>query len=98
MTKSLFATLLILVMVGGLTAVNSTKAQSSTEISGYILDSNGNGLSGADIIFGVPTIVPSILSNGSGYYQIYAPPGTYHLTFGPHSTQTTFTTTNPHLA
>ncbi len=31
----------------------------------------------------MPTIVPSVFTDSSGYYQIYAPPGTYHLDVWP---------------
>ena len=63
----------------------STPTPSATryEISGYILDANGTGLSGAEIIFGVPTIVPSVYTDYSGHYVIYAPAGTYHLDVWP---------------
>jgi protocatechuate 3,4-dioxygenase beta subunit len=58
--------------------------QTNCNVSGYILDANGNGLAGADIIFGVPDIVPSVHSDNSGYYQIInAPSGTYHLDVWP---------------
>ena len=52
-------------------------------ISGYILDANGNGIKGAQIIFNVPDIVRSVLSDHTGYYAVYAPPGTYHLNVWP---------------
>ena len=54
-----------------------------TKISGYVLDANGNGLAGAEIIFGLPEIVPSVYTDYSGYYVIYAPAGTYHLNVWP---------------
>ncbi|MCW4025348.1 MAG: hypothetical protein NWF01_10000 [Candidatus Bathyarchaeota archaeon] len=60
-----------------------SSTQSTFIVSGYILDSNGNGLAGADIIFGVPDIVPSVRSDNSGYYQITAPSGVYHLDVWP---------------
>jgi protocatechuate 3,4-dioxygenase beta subunit len=56
---------------------------SKYNVSGYILDSNGNGLAGAEIIFGVPNIVPSVISDDSGYYVITAPSGSYHLDVWP---------------
>jgi len=54
-----------------------------TEISGYVLDEEGNGLAGARVIFGVPDIVPSVSTDDSGYYTIYAPRGTYHVNVWP---------------
>lgn len=47
--------------------------QATFKISGYILDEKGNGLNGARIIFNVPSIVSSIDSDSSGYYEIFAP-------------------------
>jgi len=58
-------------------------SQSSFKISGYILDSNGKGIGGANIIFGVPDVVPSVYSDSSGYYAIYAPVGSYHVNVWP---------------
>src|SRR3990172_9873251 len=56
---------------------------SSFKISGYILDANGHGIGGANIIFNVPFIVPSVWSDSSGYYVISAPAGTYHVNVWP---------------
>jgi hypothetical protein len=53
------------------------------KISGYILDANGQGIAGAEIIFNVPNIVPAVFTNSSGYYMISAPSGTYHVTVWP---------------
>jgi outer membrane protein assembly factor BamB len=55
----------------------------SYKISGYILDANGNGIGGANIIFNVPSIVPSVWSDSSGHYVISAPAGTYHVNVWP---------------
>jgi outer membrane protein assembly factor BamB len=55
----------------------------SAKISGYILDSNGYAIEGAQIIFNVPSVVPSVDSDSSGYYEISAPTGTYHITVWP---------------
>ena len=80
--KSLLAIFLITTVIGGFslaTSMNSGLAQSSFKISGYILDSNGHGIGGANIIFNVPSIVPSVYSDSSGQYEIYAPAGTYHV-------------------
>jgi hypothetical protein len=57
--------------------------QSRFKISGYIIDSDGRGLEGANIIFCVPDIVPSVISQSTGYYEIYAPAGEYHLIVWP---------------
>ncbi|HEX9262666.1 MAG TPA: carboxypeptidase-like regulatory domain-containing protein, partial [Candidatus Bathyarchaeia archaeon] len=57
--------------------------QSSFKISGYILDANGHGIGGANVIFNVPSTVPSVYSDFSGYYGISAPAGTYHINVWP---------------
>ena len=54
-----------------------------TKISGYVTDANGKGLAGAEIIFGVPDIVPSVYTDNSGHYTIYAPVGTFHINVWP---------------
>jgi outer membrane protein assembly factor BamB len=61
----------------------NTQPAASYEISGYILDENGNGIEGAHIIFNVPDIVPSVTSGASGFYSISAPAGTYHVNVWP---------------
>ena len=66
-----------------ITVGSIVSASNRTEISGYVLDANGNGLAGAEIIFCVPDIVPSVYTNDSGYYAIYAPAGNYHLIVWP---------------
>lgn len=76
------------IIVSGLLLAGVTRfglAQDSTifTISGYILDSDGNGIAGAKIIFGVPEIVPSVYSDSSGYYEVSAPAGTYHINVWP---------------
>jgi len=76
------------VIISGLVLVSPVRfslAQNSTsfKISGYILDSNGHGVAEARIIFGVPQIVPGVYSDSSGYYEVYAPTGTYHINVWP---------------
>ncbi len=72
------------VVVNGDLAKNITvETPPPTKISGYVLDAEGNGLAGAQVIFGVPDIVPSVFTNNSGYYTIYAPAGTYHVNVWP---------------
>jgi outer membrane protein assembly factor BamB len=69
---------------GYLYAFGSPSGQpTSCKISGYILDANGHGIAGANIIFNVPSIVPSVWSDSSGYYVISAPAGTYHVNVWP---------------
>jgi hypothetical protein len=69
---------------GYLYAFGSPSGQpTSYKISGYILDANGHGIAGANIIFNVPSIVPSVWSDSSGYYVISAPAGTYHVNVWP---------------
>ncbi len=58
-------------------------AQSSYKISGYIRDTNGNGIAAATILFNVPQLVPSVRSDPSGYYVMYAPAGIYHVNVWP---------------
>ena len=75
-----------LILVGAIrfgTAQSSTSSEPSFNISGYILDSNGNGIAGANIIFNVPQFVPSVYSDSSGHYVISAPAGTYHVNVWP---------------
>jgi len=86
--KSLLAIFLIALVIGGfsLAGVMSfalAQSESSFKISGYILDPNGHGLSGAEIIFNLPSIVPSVYSDSSGHYEISAPAGTYHINVWP---------------
>ena len=86
--KSLIPVLLVtlLISVFSLASIQSLGlAQDSTafRISGFILDSNGRGIGGAMIIFGVPLIVPSVYSDSSGDYVISAPAGTYHVNVWP---------------
>jgi hypothetical protein len=61
----------------------SNQPTPSYKISGYILDANGHGIAGANIIFNVSSIVPSVWSDSSGYYVISAPAGTYHINVWP---------------
>lgn len=58
-------------------------APAKYKISGFIKDANGVGLAGAEIIFNVPTIIPGTLTNASGYYEVYAPAGTYLVNVWP---------------
>jgi hypothetical protein len=85
--KSLQAAFVIAIVVSGFSLAGIMQfglAQDSTSftISGYILDSDGQGMAGAYIIFNVPDIVPSV-SDSSGYYVISAPAGTYHINVWP---------------
>ena len=63
--RSFFVVFLIAAVVSGFSLanfVNSGIAQNSAvfTISGYILDTTGHGIEGAQIIFNVPDIVPSV--------------------------------------
>jgi hypothetical protein len=53
------------------------------KISGYITDSAGKGLSNAEVIFNVPAVVPAVYSDPTGYYEISATAGTYHVNVWP---------------
>jgi hypothetical protein len=55
----------------------------SVKISGYILDSNGDGIAGAVINLNAPENISSVYSDSSGYYVIYAPTGTYQINVWP---------------
>jgi hypothetical protein len=68
---------------GDLTKDIIVQAAQGTKISGYVLDEEGNGLADAHIIFNVPDIVPSVVTDASGHYTISAPPGTYHVNVWP---------------
>jgi outer membrane protein assembly factor BamB len=68
---------------GYLYAFGSPNGKPDYKISGYIVDANGHGIEGANIIFNVPSIVPSVWSSSSGYYEISAPAGTYHINVWP---------------
>jgi protocatechuate 3,4-dioxygenase beta subunit len=81
--KSVLTAFLITLAISGFSLASVTSGQSSFKVSGYILDSNGHGIGGANIIFNVPDIVPSVSSNSSGYYVITAPAGTYHINVWP---------------
>ena len=63
--------------------ISVTQSSGKYKISGYIKDANGTGLAGAEIIFNVPDIIPGTLTNASGYYEVYAPAGTYHVNIWP---------------
>jgi hypothetical protein len=82
--KSLQAAFVIAIVVSGFSLAGIMRfglAQESAlfTISGYILDSDGHGIAGANIIFNVPQIVPSVYSDSLGHYVISAPAGTYHI-------------------
>jgi hypothetical protein len=83
LSAALIIAFLIALAISGLWLAGVASGQSSFKISGYILDSNGHGIEGAQIIFGVPSIVPSVYSDSSGHYVISAPAGTYHINVWP---------------
>jgi hypothetical protein len=81
MAKMLSIFFLILLAFSGLAILDPASAQSN-RISGYILDSNGHGLAGAQIIFNsLDATVGN--SDNSGYYEVYAPPAAYHINVWP---------------
>ncbi len=63
--------------------LGSTSPTQRVKVSGYVLDQNGCGIAGANVIFNVPSIVPSVWTNQSGYYEMSAPAGTYHINVWP---------------
>jgi hypothetical protein len=77
MAKMLSLFFLILLVFSGLAILSPASARSN-KISGYILDSNGHGLAGAQIIFNnLDATVGN--SDNSGYYEVYAPSAAYHI-------------------
>jgi hypothetical protein len=71
-------------MLSSIILTNFGVAQTPTyKISGYVKNSSGQGIAGANVIFNVPSIVPSVYSGSSGYYEIFAPAGTYHVNVWP---------------
>ncbi|MGA2682841.1 MAG: carboxypeptidase regulatory-like domain-containing protein [Candidatus Bathyarchaeia archaeon] len=82
-----FAEFIVLSLLFTLTlnlALESARAQSAKcKISGYVLDSNGRGIAGADVIFNQPTVAPGVFTDSSGYYETYGPSGTYHMNVWP---------------
>jgi hypothetical protein len=81
MVKKRSILFLILLVFSGLAIINPASAQSN-KISGYILDSNGHGLAGAQIIFNsLDATVGN--SDNSGYYEVYAPAAAYHINVWP---------------
>ena len=71
------------VVNGNITKNITVTGSDKLKVSGYILDANGHGLAGAEIIFNVPSIVPNVYTDNSGYYQIFAPQDTYHINVWP---------------
>ncbi len=71
------------VVNGNITKNITVTGSDKLKVSGYVLDANGHGLAGAEIIFNVPSIVPSVYTDNSGYYQIFAPQDTYHINVWP---------------
>jgi PKD repeat protein len=55
----------------------------SVKISGYILDSDGDGIAGAVINLNAPENISSVYSDSSGYYVLYAPTGAYQINVWP---------------
>lgn len=57
---------------------------SGFKISGYVLDSSGNGVAGASTSISNQTwSVPSVTTDSSGYYSVYAPTGVYTFIIWP---------------
>jgi hypothetical protein len=64
--------------------ISDVSAQSvSCKISGYVLDSNGQGVASASVIFNAQSTVPGVKTDSTGYYQTSGPAGTYHLDVWP---------------
>ena len=82
MAKSLTVCILVLLALAGIALLNPINAQSTNKLSGYVLDTNGNGITGALITLNQDTIAP-VLTNNTGYYEVYAPANTYQATVYP---------------
>ena len=79
----IFTLILILITPICLTP-SAVRAQSSScKISGYVLDSNGQGVASASVIFNAQATVPGVKTDSTGYYQASGPAGTYHLDVWP---------------
>ena len=62
----------------------NVKAQSvQCKISGYVLESNSQGVANANVIFNAQATVPSVKTDSTGFYQTSGPAGTYHLDVWP---------------
>jgi hypothetical protein len=75
-------TLFIVSMISVLIPTNFADAQEQTiyKVSGYVLDVNGQGLEGADVL--IPEVATQF-TNASGYYEFSVPEGTYSLGVWP---------------
>jgi hypothetical protein len=60
-----------------------TPTPTSFKVSGYIKDSGGHGIAGAQVSFNSPNLVPTVYTDVSGYYAVYAPAGVYHISVWP---------------
>jgi hypothetical protein len=86
MKKTLtIVTLLVIssLFIASMAVLTSVSGETKCKVWGYVLNSEGQGLSGADVIFNVPQIVPGCTTNASGYYEMNAPAGTYHVNVWP---------------
>ena len=81
MKEFLAIALCVSVLLGlAIPVLNVTAQNTSYQISGYVIDSKGQGIMGAEIIFSTQTSIPSVRTDSAGYYQVTVSPGTYKLT------------------
>jgi hypothetical protein len=64
---------------------NIVSSQTIVNISGYILDPNGNGVAGATITFHLLPIFRSASTNSSGYYEVTTYSGNNDVSISPPS-------------
>ncbi len=88
MKKLLTTSLVILttILLFSVIPTNFGNAQDQTKykISGYVLNSNGQGIDHANVLLpGEYTSFDTVWSNASGYYELSAPEGTYILGVWP---------------
>lgn len=57
--------------------------QTAFKISGYIKDQNGNPIAGAQVSFNTQNLVPTVYTDATGYYAVYAPAGVYRINVLP---------------
>jgi hypothetical protein len=83
-TLTIFTLLIVLsFLISSIAVFTPVSGETKYKVWGYILNAQGQGLSGADVIFNVPQIVPGCTTNASGYYEMNAPAGTYHVNVWP---------------
>ena len=84
MNKSLILGLIFLiscVLTVPIISLPAVAQQVTYSFSGYVLDSNGNGVAGAQVNFN--GVIPNAATDTKGYYTTTAPAGTYQIYVWP---------------